>query len=106
MKSIQLKTTIPGPRSAALANREALAVPRGISQLTPIFVSRAEGACLEDVDGNCYLDLAGGIGCLNVGHRDGQVTAALHDQVDRFLHTCFMVTPYESQGRLRKKPFC
>jgi 4-aminobutyrate aminotransferase/(S)-3-amino-2-methylpropionate transaminase len=86
-----------------LVQREAAAVPRGVSQLTPIFVERAEGACIEDVDGNTFLDLAGGIGCLNVGHRDDGVTEALHRQVDRFLHTCFMVTPYESYVSLAEK---
>jgi 4-aminobutyrate aminotransferase/(S)-3-amino-2-methylpropionate transaminase len=103
MKSIYLRTSIPGPNSAALAKREADSVARGISQLTPIFVARSEGACIEDVDGNTFLDLAGGIGCLNVGHRDAGVTRALHAQVDRFLHTCFMVTPYESYVALAEK---
>jgi 4-aminobutyrate aminotransferase/(S)-3-amino-2-methylpropionate transaminase len=103
MNSIQLKTSVPGPKSAALARREASAVPRGISQLTPIFTERAEGAWIQDVDGNTFIDLAGGIGCLNIGHRDAGVTAALHDQVDRFLHTCFMVTPYESYVALAEK---
>ena len=52
------------------------------------------------MDGNRYLDFAGGIGCLNAGHRAPGVVAALHAQTDRFLHTCFMVTPYESYVRL------
>jgi 4-aminobutyrate aminotransferase/(S)-3-amino-2-methylpropionate transaminase len=103
MPSIHLKTAVPGPCSRALAGRRAEAIPRGVSQLTPIFVSRSEGAVVEDVDGNQYLDFAGGIGCLNAGHREPGVVAALHAQVDRFLHTCFMVTPYESYVRLAEK---
>jgi 4-aminobutyrate aminotransferase / (S)-3-amino-2-methylpropionate transaminase / 5-aminovalerate transaminase len=103
VKSIQIKTPVPGPVSRALGERSRAAVARGVSQLTPVFVTRAEGAVIEDVDGNRYLDLAGGIGCLNVGHRDPQVTAALHAQVDQFLHTCFMVTPYESYVALCEK---
>jgi len=103
MPSIHLQTPIPGPRSRALAERRSRAVPRGVSQLTPIFVSRSEGAVIEDVDGNRYLDFAGGIGCLNAGHREPGVVAALHAQADRFLHTCFMVTPYESYVRLAEK---
>jgi 4-aminobutyrate aminotransferase/(S)-3-amino-2-methylpropionate transaminase len=103
MPAIQLKTPLPGPHSRALAERRAQAVPRGVSQLTPIFVSRSEGAVIEDVDGNCFLDFAGGIGCLNTGHRHPGVAAALHAQVDRFLHTCFMVTPYESYVRLAER---
>ena len=73
MQTIQLKTAIPGPKSKALAERRANAIPRGLSIGTPIYVAKAEGACLEDVDGNRYLDFAGGIGCLNVGHRREQV---------------------------------
>ena len=103
MPSIELKTSIPGPRSKQLAARRAQAVPRGVSQLTPVFVSRSEGAVIEDVDGNRFLDFAGGIGCLNAGHRNPGVVAALHAQADRFLHTCFMVTPYESYVRLAEK---
>ncbi len=103
MPSIHLKTTIPGPRSQALAARRSEAVPRGVSQLTPVFVARSEGAVIEDVDGNRYLDFAGGIGCLNAGHRAPGVVAALHAQADRFLHTCFMVTPYESYVALAEK---
>lgn len=103
MPSIQLKTPIPGPRSVALARRSSEAVPRGISRLNPIFVDRAEGALVEDVDGNRYLDLAGGIGCVNVGHRNPDVVAAVHAQAERFLHTCFMVLPYESYVRLAEK---
>jgi 4-aminobutyrate aminotransferase/(S)-3-amino-2-methylpropionate transaminase len=100
MPSILLKTPVPGPRSRALAERRAAAVPRGVSQVTPVFVARSEGAVVEDVDGNRYLDFAGGIGCLNAGHRAPGVVAALHAQTDLFLHTCFMVTPYESYVRL------
>src|SRR5579862_8152617 len=103
MPSIQLKTPVPGPRAQALAARRSEAVPRGVSQLTAVFVSRSEGAVIEDVDGNRYLDFGGGIGCLNTGHRNPAVTAALHQQVDRFLHTCFMVTPYESYVRLAER---
>ncbi len=103
MPSVQLKTAVPGPRSKALAVRRAAAVPRGVSAVTPIYVARAEGAVVEDVDGNRFLDFAGGIGCLNVGQRNPAVTAALHAQTDRFLHTCFMVTGYESYVQLAEK---
>lgn len=101
--AIQLITSIPGPRSKALAERSANAVARGVSQLTPIFVERASGAVIEDVDGNRFIDLAGGIGCLNVGQRNADVVNAIHSQAERFLHTCFMVTPYESYIRLAER---
>ncbi|HEY3973205.1 MAG TPA: 4-aminobutyrate--2-oxoglutarate transaminase [Candidatus Sulfotelmatobacter sp.] len=103
MSTIQLRTSIPGPKSKALSERRAKAVPRGLSHGTPIYVAKAEGAWLEDVDGNRYLDFAGGIGCLNVGHRQPAVVAAVKDQLDRFLHTCVQVTPYESYVRLAER---
>ena len=103
MSTIQLRTAIPGPKSKALSERRAKAVPRGLSHGTPIYVAKAEGAWLEDVDGNRYLDFAGGIGCLNVGHRRDEVVDAVKDQLDRFLHTCVQVTPYESYVRLAER---
>ena len=95
MGSIRLRTAIPGPCSQVLEARREQAVPRGLSHATPVYVARANGALIEDVDGNVLIDLAGGIGCMNVGHRHSSVTAAIHRQVDRFLHTCAQVTPYE-----------
>jgi 4-aminobutyrate aminotransferase / (S)-3-amino-2-methylpropionate transaminase / 5-aminovalerate transaminase len=83
--------------------RRAAAVPRGIWHGTPIFAERAEGAVLEDVDGNRFLDFAGGIGCLNAGHRAPSVVAAIREQVDAFLHTCFSVAPYEKYIAVAEK---
>jgi 4-aminobutyrate aminotransferase/(S)-3-amino-2-methylpropionate transaminase len=66
-------------------------------------VAKAEDAFLEDVDGNRYIDFAGGIGCLNVGHRQEPVLSAVRDQLDKFLHTCVQVTPYENYVRLAER---
>ena len=103
MATIQLTTPIPGPKSKALAERRADAIPRGLSIGTPVYVAKAEDAWLEDVDGNRYLDFAGGIGCLNVGHRREPVVTAIKAQLDRFLHTCVQVTPYEAYVRLAER---
>jgi 4-aminobutyrate aminotransferase / (S)-3-amino-2-methylpropionate transaminase / 5-aminovalerate transaminase len=103
MSTIQIRTEIPGPRSRALMTRREAAVPRGPNNSTPIFMASAEGATLEDVDGNRYLDFAGGIGCLNVGHRSPRVTSALREQLEKHLHLCFAVTPYESYIALAEK---
>jgi 4-aminobutyrate aminotransferase / (S)-3-amino-2-methylpropionate transaminase / 5-aminovalerate transaminase len=103
MSAIHLRTSVPGPRSQEWMHRRSAAVPRGVSQITPVFVERAEGALIEDVDGNRFIDFAGGIGCLNVGHRAAAVVAALRGQLERFLHTCFMVTPYASYVRLAER---
>ena len=103
MATIELKTRIPGPKSKALAERRNQAVARGLSIATPVYVAKANGAILEDVDGNRYIDLAGGIGCLNVGHRSPEVMAAIEDQLDRFLHTCVQVTAYEGYVELAER---
>jgi 4-aminobutyrate aminotransferase / (S)-3-amino-2-methylpropionate transaminase / 5-aminovalerate transaminase len=103
MGTIQLRTEIPGPKSIALAERRGVAVPRGLSHGTPIYVAKAEDAFLEDVDGNRYIDFAGGIGCVNVGHRQEPVVSAIREQLDRFLHTCVQVTPYENYVRLAER---
>ncbi len=103
MSTIQLRTQIPGPKSKALHERRAKAVPRGLSHGTPIYVAKAEDAWLEDVDGNRYIDFAGGIGCINVGHRRDEVLDAVKGQLEQFLHTCVQVTPYESYVRLAER---
>jgi len=103
MATIQLRTSIPGPKSTTLADRRLRAVPRGLAHATPVYVAKAEDAVLEDVDGNRYIDFAGGIGCNNVGHRRPSVLSAIREQLDRFLHTCVQVTPYESYVRLAER---
>jgi 4-aminobutyrate aminotransferase/(S)-3-amino-2-methylpropionate transaminase len=100
---LKVKTEIPGPNSRALTARRSQAIPRGVYASTPLFVRHAEGAMLEDVDGNRFIDLGGGIGCLNVGHRNPRVIAALRAQLDAFLHLCFQVTGYESYVELAEK---
>lgn len=103
MGTIQIRTSIPGPKSLALAGRRDRAIPRGLSHATPLYVARAEGAVLEDVDGNRYIDFAGGIGCVNTGHRAAGVMAAIREQLDRFLHVSVQVTAYESYVRLAER---
>jgi len=103
MPTIQLRTPVPGPKSQELMRRRIAAVPRGVYHATPIFAARAEGAVVEDVDGNRLVDFAGGIGCLNVGHRAPSVVAAIRAQVDAFLHTCFSVAPYSKYIELAEK---
>jgi 4-aminobutyrate aminotransferase/(S)-3-amino-2-methylpropionate transaminase len=92
---IRLKTEIPGPQSVALMKRRAAAVPRGLTNNTPLFIREGHGSALVDVDGNQFLDFAGGIGCLNVGHTPERVVEAIKRQSERFLHSCFHVMPGE-----------
>src|SRR5260221_10704856 len=96
MLTIQIRTEIPGPRSRALMARREAAVPRGPYNSAPIFMASAEGSTLEDVDGNRYLDFAGGIGGLNVGHPSPRGGSALCEPPQKHLYLCFSVTPYEN----------
>lgn len=95
-KAVNLVTEVPGPKSRALLAVRQAHVPRGLFNVTPIFAERAEGARLTDVDGNTFLDFAGGIGVLNIGHSAPPVVAAARAQLERFTHTCFHVVPYEA----------
>ncbi len=92
---IELKTAVPGPASDALMARRARAVPRGVPSVTPLAVVQADGAILTDADGNRLIDFAGGIGVVNVGHRNPRVVAAVRAQLDHFAHVCFPVVSYE-----------
>jgi 4-aminobutyrate aminotransferase / (S)-3-amino-2-methylpropionate transaminase / 5-aminovalerate transaminase len=103
MATIKLRTSVPGPKSQELMRRREAAVPRGIYHATPIFAARAEGAVLEDVDDNRFIDFAGGIGCLNAGHGAPAVVAAIRNQADAFLHTCFSVALYENYIAVAEK---
>ncbi len=102
-RTISMTTAVPGPRSIALAERRTRAVSRGVPQVTPVYVASAAGATITDVDGNVFLDFAGGIGCINAGHADPAVVAAIQAQSERFLHTCFMVAPYEGYVALAER---
>jgi 4-aminobutyrate aminotransferase / (S)-3-amino-2-methylpropionate transaminase / 5-aminovalerate transaminase len=90
-----LVTDLPGPRSTALEARRKQAVAPGVSSVFPIYIERAEGAILVDVDGNSLIDLGSGIAVVSVGHAAPAVVDAVRDQVAMFTHTCFMVSPYE-----------
>ena len=101
--TIHLVTAIPGPRSAELQKRREASVPRGVGSVLPIYVQRASGAIVEDVDGNQLLDFTGGIGCQNAGHVPPEALNAIREQAQQFIHTCFMVTPYEGYVRLAEE---
>jgi len=103
-KFISLKTGIPGPKSIEIAKKrgEYVIKPMGGS-LSPGYIDHGEGVLVTDVDGNCYIDLTGGWGCLAVGHSHPSVVSALKKQVDNFTHTDFTAIPYESFVLLAEK---
>ena len=89
--------------SEDLLHRRRQAVPRGLSNTAPVFAARAEGSRVWDVDGREYLDFAGGIGVLNVGHNHPRVVAAIREQLDAFTHTCWHVAMYEPYVRVAER---
>lgn len=95
MAHIHLKTEIPGPKSQAILERRANAVPRGVGRATDIVAESAKGALLKDVDGNTLIDLAGGIGMLATGHCHPDIVNAVQQQAAKLIHPCFLVATYE-----------
>jgi len=81
--------------NAELLSRRNAAVVRGIGHTTPLSASKARNAELWDVEGNRYVDFAGGIAVLNTGHCHPKILAAVQEQMSRFTHTCFQVVMYE-----------
>ena len=90
----RLVTSIPGPRSTALHARKGEAVSAGVGVGLPIYIERAGGGVLVDVDGNSFIDMGSGIAVTTVGNANPYVVAGVQEQVAAFTHTCFMVTPY------------
>ena len=89
--------------NAELQARRMAAVPRGVGNATAIYAQRAENAEVWDVEGKRYIDFAGGIGVLNVGHNHPKVAARVAEQMNSFMHTCFQVMPYSPYIELAEK---
>ncbi|OIK11881.1 4-aminobutyrate--2-oxoglutarate transaminase [Bacillus sp. MUM 116] len=102
-KYVKLQTAIPGPKSQELLESRNQYVPKAISNNIQSFVKKAQGAIVEDVDGNTYIDFAGAIGTLNVGHSHPRVVRALQEQASQFIHTGFNVMMYESYIKLAER---
>ncbi|GAB3121993.1 4-aminobutyrate--2-oxoglutarate transaminase [Streptomyces calidiresistens] len=88
-------TEIPGPLSREMWERKRAAVADGVGAVLPVFVSRAGGGIVEDVDGNALIDLGSGIAVTSVGNSAEAVVRRAGEQLGRFTHTCAMVTPYD-----------
>ncbi|ABM13389.1 MULTISPECIES: 4-aminobutyrate--2-oxoglutarate transaminase [Mycolicibacterium] len=94
-QSRHLATAIPGPRSCELIARKSAAVARGVGTTMPVYAARAFGGIVEDVDGNRLIDLGSGIAVTTIGNASPKVVERAAEQLHKFTHTCFMVTPYE-----------
>jgi 4-aminobutyrate aminotransferase/(S)-3-amino-2-methylpropionate transaminase len=90
-----LRTEVPGPRSREMHQRRLGEIPRGLGVTLPVFIERAGGGILVDVDGNQLIDLASGIAVTSVGASAPAVVRRVQEQAAAFTHTCFMVTEYE-----------
>jgi 4-aminobutyrate aminotransferase/(S)-3-amino-2-methylpropionate transaminase len=99
----RLVTEIPGPRSRQLMARREVAVPKAVFNTVPVFVERASGAIVQDVDGNLLIDFGAGLAVLNVGNTAPQVVEALREQAELYTHTCFHVTMNEPYVELAER---
>ena len=90
-----IRTAIPGPLSLARQAYRDTVVPRGLGTVLPVFVERMGGGIVVDVDGNQLIDLASGIAVTSVGASNPLVAERVKEQVDKFTHTCFLVTEYD-----------
>ncbi|GAB6986995.1 4-aminobutyrate--2-oxoglutarate transaminase [Nocardioides pyridinolyticus] len=99
----RLVTPIPGPVSQELAARKQAAVATGVGATMPVFAAEAAGGIVVDVDGNHLIDLGSGIAVTTVGNSAPRVVDAVREQLGRFTHTCFMVTPYEDYVAVAEK---
>jgi 4-aminobutyrate aminotransferase / (S)-3-amino-2-methylpropionate transaminase / 5-aminovalerate transaminase len=102
-RSIEVKTEIPGPHSQEILARKEQVVAGPLSLVHPVVVAEGRGALLTDVDGNTFVDLTGGVGCLNVGHSHPRIVEAAQQQLSRFGHTDFTIIPYETYVELGER---
>ncbi len=86
-----------------LTERRSQAITAGVASAQPCYVESALGALIWDVEGNEFIDFAGGIAVMNIGHSHPKVVAAIKAQAEKFTHTCFMINPYESAVQLAEK---
>ena len=102
-KKVGEERVLPGKKAGKLLELREEYIPKAIYQIGPLFVARAKGALVEDVDGNEYLDFVAGVAALNIGHCHEKVVSALKEQEDKYLHTAFNILMYESYVKLAKK---
>jgi 4-aminobutyrate aminotransferase / (S)-3-amino-2-methylpropionate transaminase / 5-aminovalerate transaminase len=102
-RTIELRTDVPGPRSREILARKERVIAEPLSIYLPLVIAEARGATLTDVDGNTFVDFAGGVGCMNVGHSHPGVVEAIREQAERFTHTDFTIVPYENYVALAER---
>ena len=101
--SVNIKTSIPGPKSLHLSERRSNSVAKGHGTVCNVFIEKADGSFLIDVDENVFIDFAGGIGTMNIGHSHPRIIKRVQQQLNKYSHTCFSVAPYESYIELAER---
>lgn len=96
-------TQLPGPKARAVLERRASAIPLAIKSTYPLVIERGEGAIMEDVDGNKFLDWVGGVGVLNIGYSHPEVIEAVSDQVQKYFHSMMTICTHQGYIALAEK---
>lgn len=99
----KINTPLPGPKASAILERREAAIPGAIKCVYPCVISRGEGAMLEDVDGNIFLDWVGGVGVLNIGYSHPEVIAAVKTQSEKYFHAMMNIVTHEGYIQLAEK---
>ncbi len=99
----EIKTPLPGPKAEAVLKRREEAVPGAIKSVYPCVISRGEGAMLEDLDGNRFLDWVGGVGVLNIGYSHPEIVEAVKDQSEKYFHGMMNIVTHEGYIALAEK---
>ena len=95
--------TLPGPKAQAMITRRKNAVPSAIGCIYPVAIERGEGAMIEDVDGNKFLDWIGGVGVLNIGYSQPEIIEAVQKQAEQYFHGMFNIVTHEGYVALAEK---
>lgn len=99
----EIKTPLPGPKAGAVLKRREEAVPGAIKSVYPCVIGRGEGAMLEDLDGNRFLDWVGGVGVLNIGYSHPEIVEAVKEQSEKYFHGMMNIVTHEGYIALAEK---
>ncbi|MDR1042865.1 MAG: aminotransferase class III-fold pyridoxal phosphate-dependent enzyme, partial [Clostridiales Family XIII bacterium] len=91
----KVKTKLPGPKAAKVLARRAAIMPAAIKSIYPVVIERGEGAMIEDVDGNAFLDWIGGVGVMNIGYSNPELIEAVHEQSQKFFHSMMNIATHK-----------
>jgi 4-aminobutyrate aminotransferase len=103
MKAPDIKTALPGPKARAIIDKDMKFVSPSYTRDYPLVIARGEGAVIEDVDGNVFIDCAAGIAVNSTGVSHPDVVKAIAEQAAKFIHMSGTDFYYEPQVRLAEE---